>query len=430
MINSVTVKHLMGGLIGLWFGIFTIHHQTYISLFSSAVSYFLLFITPRKYLPLVSYIWGIGFLSAGHIWRLYTDYLGWTMDFSGIQMILTLKLITLATDYADGEAPAEVLEKYPYRKSMQLKEFPTPLEFFGYIYFFPGFLSGPAFNFREYKEFVEGTWFKNSKIPSSIYPTFLKFGSSVLLLVGVFASMTFPVTFTRQEEFYTTLTFLQRALYIWASTALSRFPYYFAWFLSEGSCILSGIGYNGTDPKTQQDKWDRATNCKIIGVELAQNFKGVTDSWNLRVDRWLKHYIYERVPAKYGVFLTFLNSAVWHGFYPGYYMSFLTASIFLPVARILRKKVRAHFVTKDSNGKEVALPSKIIYDAITLVGTSWSLNYIMSPFVILSWEHSWGAWKSVYFVGHWIALGAYLFAKFLPYPKGQREENSSKPKRH
>ena len=33
---------------------------------------------------------------------MYTDYMGWTVDFSGPQMVLTIKLITLAFDYRDG----------------------------------------------------------------------------------------------------------------------------------------------------------------------------------------------------------------------------------------------------------------------------------------------------------------------------------------
>jgi hypothetical protein len=34
---------------------------------------------------------------------------------------------------------------------------------------------------------------------------------------------------------------------------------------------------------------ERATNCRVIALETAQNFKAITESWNIRTDMWLKH---------------------------------------------------------------------------------------------------------------------------------------------
>lgn len=45
--------------------------------------------------------------------------------------------------------------------------------------------------------------------------------------------------------------------------------------------------------------------------------------------------VYERVPKKYGTILTFTLSAVWHGFYPGYYLTFATGAVFVTSARIV-----------------------------------------------------------------------------------------------
>jgi hypothetical protein len=36
-----------------------------------------------------------------------------------------------------------------------------------------------------------------------------------------------------------------RVILLHTIIALVRFKYYFAWLLSEGSCVASGIGYNG-----------------------------------------------------------------------------------------------------------------------------------------------------------------------------------------
>jgi hypothetical protein len=44
------------------------------------------------------------FLHASHLYRMWTDYLGWRVDVSVAQMILTAKLCQFAFNYADGQA--------------------------------------------------------------------------------------------------------------------------------------------------------------------------------------------------------------------------------------------------------------------------------------------------------------------------------------
>lgn len=43
--------------------------------------------------------------------------------------------------------------------------------------------------------------------------------------------------------------------------------------------------------------------------------------------------VYERVPKNYGTVLTFALSALWHGFYPGYYMTFASGALIVMAAR-------------------------------------------------------------------------------------------------
>lgn len=44
---------------------------------------------------------------------------------------------------------------------------------------------------------------------------------------------------------------------------------------------------------------------------------------------------YERVKSN-GVLYTFALSALWHGFYPGYYLTFATGALFTVAARSVR----------------------------------------------------------------------------------------------
>jgi lysophospholipid acyltransferase 1/2 len=48
--------------------------------------------------------------------------------------------------------------------------------------------------------------------------------------------------------------------------------------------------------------------------------------------------VYERVGKKYGTGLTFALSALWHGFYPGYYLTFATGAIVVSAARKVSKR--------------------------------------------------------------------------------------------
>lgn len=47
---------------------------------------------------------------------------------------------------------------------------------------------------------------------------------------------------------------------------------------------MTGLGFNGYDPKTGKTLWDRVTNIVIWDIETAQSFKVLFDSWNCRAN--------------------------------------------------------------------------------------------------------------------------------------------------
>jgi len=55
------------------------------------------------------------------------------------------------------------------------------------------------------------------------------------------------------------------------------------------------------------------------------------DGWNKTTSLWLHYVVYERCHSTLAVFMF---SALWHGFYPGYYLTFLGGVIFLHAARL------------------------------------------------------------------------------------------------
>jgi hypothetical protein len=108
--QHVVLQHLYSIVIS-WFlttlclGSFAIFH----SLFSSLVTYLILATLPRSVshkvlvrLPQVNFVWVFGYMSCAHIYRMYVDYMGWTLDFTTMQMVLTIKLTSIGFNYHDA----------------------------------------------------------------------------------------------------------------------------------------------------------------------------------------------------------------------------------------------------------------------------------------------------------------------------------------
>jgi lysophospholipid acyltransferase len=104
----------------------------------------------------------------------------------------------------------------------------------------------------------------------------------------------------------------------------------------QGACILTGIGFNGYDPKTGRTLWNRARNVNIVAIETAESFKVLFDSWNCRTNVslglerhpqsypliaqvWLRDCVYKRLtkkgkkPGTKESMATFVTSAIWVG---------------------------------------------------------------------------------------------------------------------
>ena len=120
-------------------------------------------------------------------------------------------------------------------------------------------------------------------------------------------------------------------LYLQPVGMTNRFKYYGVWKMAEGACILSGLGFHGYNLDGTL-KWDRMANVSPIALETAQNNKAYLEAWNQMTNKWLKNYVYLRVtprgkkPGFRSSMATFTTSAVWHGFYPGYYLTFVSAA--------------------------------------------------------------------------------------------------------
>lgn len=294
----------------------------------------------------------MGHMSINHIARMDPNNDPGAVDITGAQMVLVMKMTAFCWNVHDGRLPASELSDL--QKKNSIKVMPNLLDFFGYVFFFPSLMAGPAFDYQEYRTYISTKMFelpagvdpskapptrKKRKIPRSGTPAAIK---AVCGLLWVFTFLQLNSKYP--PEYFLTNDYLKYSIFrrifiLYMLGVTTRTKYYGVWFLSEGACILSGIGYNGIDEKTGRAKWDRLSNVKPMEVETAQNVRAYLGGWNVNTNHWLRNYMYLRVtpkgkkPGFQATLATFVTSAFWHGFYPGYYLSFVLASLMQNIAK-------------------------------------------------------------------------------------------------
>jgi lysophospholipid acyltransferase 1/2 len=69
-----------------------------------------------------------------------------------------------------------------------------------------------------------------------------------------------------------------------------------------------------------------------IDFQTSLNLKNAIESWNKNTNLWLRSIVYERT-GRNKIMYTYALSALWHGFYPGYYLTFTNGAFFTLAAR-------------------------------------------------------------------------------------------------
>ncbi|POS84053.1 hypothetical protein EPUL_004506, partial [Erysiphe pulchra] len=407
-IISASLFYLVG-LFDLWSGIRTLA-------ISSTFAYCAAKYINGPFMPWIVFIFVMGHLSINQLTRQFINDPG-LVDITGAQMILTIKLTSFAWNVADGQLPEKSLTDL--QKEKALRKLPSLLDFTGFIMFFPSLFAGPAFDFVDYKRWIEMEMFeipnqgvngntskshsrKVKRVPRSFTPAMLKAASGVMwiILFMKLSTVYFPGLLT--GDTYMTYSFPRRVWILHLLGFTTRLKYYGVWALTEAACILSGFGYDGINPVNGKVSWNRLRHVDPIGVETAQNFRTYLGSWNINTNNWLRNYMYLRVtpqgkkPGFRASMATFVTSAFWHGFYPGYYLSFILGSFVQTVAKNFRRYLRPFFLDPQTS-KPTSL--KPLYDIFSYIVTQISLSFITAPFIFLDLESSLLVWSRLYFFG-------------------------------
>merc|ERR1712176_363626 len=100
------------------------------------------------------------------------------------------------------------------------------------------------------------------------------------------------------------------------------------------------------------------------------------------------------------------TSAFWHGFYPGYYLFFLSIPLLTFCDRMAKKKLSPKFSSSQLS----------LYGILGTLATTVFVNYMILAFIMLAGSWSLQAYKSHYFFGHILGLIYYLVLTQLKTP--------------
>ncbi|KAJ8950775.1 hypothetical protein NQ318_011268 [Aromia moschata] len=372
----------------------------------------------------VTFIFNLSYLLIGYYYNSTDDYdINWTMPYC----ILVLRLIGIAYDFYDGHQPLEKLSADS--KKVALDRRPGFLEMLGHCFFPSGFLVGPQFPLKRYRDFVSGKFSRkgtSDQPPDCVHAAIMRFALGVFYIV-VFQILKLFVTdeYLLTDEFGSS-NFLRRMLLLGMWGRHTLYKYISCWLLSEGACILFGLAYNGDD-ENGSPKWDGVENIKLTIFENTTEFNHYIKSFNLNTNQWVAQYVYKRLKFlgnRYvSQFAALLFLAVWHGYHTGYYVCFFFEFIVMYMERDIKSIVKSN--EKLSNffsSSTVQLPLQILLRVYTFVFMGWCLL----PFALLNFERYWKAFGNASYVGimlfvMWPLLYAPILKYFLKKKRGKAE---------
>lgn len=325
------------------------------------------------------------YLAGFHIHRMITYWMQSVIDPSTVQMMITIKITQFITQV--------------YYNRHQSDNYPSFIEWLGFICFIPSFLAGPVLNFDEYKNFIDAEQkrFRDTPgIKTSAYKL------AILVILYLIGNTIWPTEVLLTKEFLKS-SLSSKILGIYITMLVYRIKLYGVWTIAEIGYILSGAS-----PFVQY----KGRNQDILDIECPQNPYGVWNGWNKKTNIWLKECIYlpvsKHYPKLYAILATNLVSAFWHGFYPGYYITFLIAGSITFQARMWRKQITSRIENLQNSFVNQ------LYNRICIFTLAVTMPFAQIPFTIYSIEHTLLIYNSVYWYGAIVLLTGWIVLLVVP----------------
>lgn len=281
-----------------------------------------------------------------------------------------------------------------------------------------------------------------------------------------------------------------RLWYMYIAFLLVRMQYYGVWKLTEGAAVLGGFGYRPTSagnqliqkmdwllggslrsilslngfisdrwldstlalfnaylpqpgssemtptPSDDLPDWEAASNIDPLSVETATSIDTMLKHWNKHTQSWLERYIFKRAPRAGGLnkWLAFGASAFWHGFYPGYYLGFLTIPLIQEGGKQLHNAwLRVLAVTGVLKPAQAFADTQLGAVMLGLGGwifTMGAWSYCLMPFCIFEAQKGLEMWKSWWYIGHLFIASSFIlsWATFALLGSGKASSGAGKVK--
>jgi hypothetical protein len=463
------LKHIMSAGVGAFFVQWVFGPDWIHSFVAATLTYLICALGPKKSVGSIVYFVVLGYMVGCHAYRMYVNYLAGTpyhmfpLDFTGIQMVITMKLTSFGYNVQDGysmksRAPVAGDDKLMDKKAVAakklwekrakyaIKKLPNPLEFFSYAFCFAQLMVGPAFEFTDFIASLDSTHLgsgpSNLKVEDNEKPAFLKGKNSVTdmnagvaaihrMLLGVACMAGYLYLngngYSTHHAYDTTWIASRdwwvRGAFIYVCMCSERFKFYFIWKMSEGANILGGFGFQGyeADGKTALG-FRGVENIDILGFEFSTSVQTLSRAWNKGTQAWLERYTYSRTGRS--VFITYFVSAIWHGLYPGFFLFFLSVPVLTEIERDFKAKINP-MVVPAYDGRNVdtypkgAVPS--VYWFLCWVGKLVAMNYVTQTFSMGYLVNSMTALGSYNHVPHITFVALAVVLKLIPGPKKKKE---------
>lgn len=115
-----------------------------------------------KRMPWIVMFLQMGHLICNHLARELNGVPLTTIEITAMQMVLTMNLTTFAWDIFDGQSRTEE-QCDAQQKESRIVQFPSLLEFAGYVSYFPGVLIGPSTRFNDYIAWARGDLYARAR---------------------------------------------------------------------------------------------------------------------------------------------------------------------------------------------------------------------------------------------------------------------------
>ena len=426
LIHGKNIRLVYSLVLGIIFQ-FSIYKMKFIHILIPAIfTYLFIKYFGRKYSAFYVFIFSLLYLSYLHLKRLFEEYGEWRGDDITLIFMMTIcKYSSLAFSYEDGGKDINEI-KNNHHKEYRIVEKPTLLEVLSFVFFYPTSIVGPSIEFKDFINFINETDCY-SKLNDNLLYIFVNgfkyfVGSFVAMAYYSYVSNKLPVESLVEEDFgkHNLLYILG---YIYFCTPAIRAKYYSGWILSYSSVIFSGLSYTEKKKEdgTIEKSLEKGSYGSVVVCEWSINPKDMINEWNKTIHLWLKYTVYTRVinikmkPFKdnwaLSSFLTFISSAIWHGFYLTYYITFFLLFCYESACDVLEKIGFYNWIKE----RKILIP-------LASVLNNLAFETIGVMFFNLEWKKALIGLKNMRYYPLIVILGLFIFTRFIKVPKKPKKD--------